>query len=112
MDSRVIGGRYELDPLFRCRGGMGEVRFGVDKRLVRSVAVKSIRVDRLPDGKSGRELIQRFVRESRITARLEHPGVPAVHDCGTHGDQLYLVMQRVEGCPVSTLLDETEVPVA
>lgn len=92
---------------------MGEVWFGFDKRLDRKVAIKFIRIDKLPDGKPDTMLTQRFVRESRITARLEHPGVPSVYDCGTVGDDLYLVMQLIDGCPVSALLDEVgHVPVA
>ncbi|MEV4833392.1 protein kinase [Nonomuraea sp. NPDC049486] len=87
---------------------MGEVWFGYDKRLDRPVAIKFIRVDRLSGGAPDSELTKRFVRESRTTARLEHPGVPAVYDCGTEGDNLYLVMQLVKGSPVSYLLDEVE----
>ncbi|GAA4188228.1 serine/threonine protein kinase PkaE [Streptosporangium oxazolinicum] len=108
----IIGGRYELDPLSRRSGGMGEVWFGYDKRLDRQIAIKFIKADRFPDGRRDEELARRFVRESRITARLEHPGVPTIYDCGPHGDDLYMVMQLVRGCSVSTLLDETEVPVA
>ncbi|MFI7445838.1 serine/threonine-protein kinase [Nonomuraea indica] len=111
MTRQTIGGRYELDPLSRRGGGMGEVWFGFDKRLDRPIAIKFIRVDRLPDGKPDNELAQRFVRESRITARLEHPGVPAVYDCGTHQDNLYLVMQQIPGVSVQTLIDETEIPI-
>jgi len=107
----VIAGRYELDPNSRRRGGMGEVWFGYDKRLDRPVAIKFIRSDSLPEDHRT-ELIKRFVRESRITARLEHPGVPAVYDCGTDGDDLYLVMQRVKGSPLTHLVEEIEqVPV-
>jgi hypothetical protein len=91
---------------------MGEIWFGYDKRLDRRIAMKFIRVDRLPDGKPDAELVQRFVRESRITARLEHPGVPAVYDCGTRGDDLYLVMQLIDGCSIADLLAEIDrVPV-
>ncbi|MEV0419113.1 serine/threonine-protein kinase [Streptosporangium canum] len=107
----TIGDRYELDPVSRRSGGMGEVWFGYDNRLDRPVAVKFIRIDRQSDGRPDDELTKRFVRESRITARLEHPGVPTVYDCGSHGDDLYLVMQLINGCPVSSLLDETEVPI-
>ncbi|MFD9946731.1 protein kinase [Nonomuraea sp. NPDC059023] len=112
MNRRTIGGRYELDPLSRQGGGMGEVWFGYDKKLDRAVAVKFIRIDRLPDGKADREATDRFVRESRITARLAHPGVPAVYDCGTQDEDLYLVMEQIKGCSVTSLIDETEVPVA
>ncbi|RVX42767.1 serine/threonine protein kinase [Nonomuraea polychroma] len=112
MDTRTIDGRYSLDPASRRGGGMGEVWFGWDTRLDRPIAIKFIRLDRLPDGKPDKELNERFVRESRITARLEHPGVPTVYDCGTHGESLYLVMQLIDGCPVNSLVDETEIPVA
>ncbi len=92
---------------------MGEVWFGYDKRLDRPIAIKFIRVDRSAGGRPDPELTQRFVRESRITARMEHPGVPTVYDCGTDGDDLYLVMQLIDGCSVGDLLAETEtVPVA
>ncbi|WP_405084912.1 protein kinase domain-containing protein [Microbispora sp. NBC_01389] len=108
MRAKIIGGRYELDLNSRRRGGMGEVWFGYDKRLDRPIAIKFIRVDRLADGRPDDELTRRFVRESRITASLEHPGVPAVYDCGTDGDDLYLVMQLVRGAPLNDLLDEVE----
>ncbi|MEU8172221.1 serine/threonine-protein kinase [Microbispora hainanensis] len=109
---KIIGGRYELDPNSRRKGGMGEVWFGYDKRLDRPIAIKFIRVDRLPDGMPDDELTKRFVRESRITARLEHPGVPAVYDCGTDGDDLYLVMQLIDGNPLTDLIAEVDrVPV-
>ncbi|MEV4799309.1 serine/threonine-protein kinase [Nonomuraea sp. NPDC049421] len=93
----VIDKRYALDPESCRKGGMGEIWTGYDKRLDRSVAVKIIRVDRLSEGQPKRELIRRFVREARATARLEHPGVPAVYDCGTWGEDLYMVLQLVNG---------------
>lgn len=113
MPRRTIDGRYELDPTSRRRGGMGEVWFGYDKRLDRRIAIKFIRIDQTADGRPDPELTRRFVRESRITARMAHPGVPIVYDCGTHGGELYLVMQLIEGCSVSDLIAEVErIPVA
>lgn len=100
----VIVGRYELEqPL--ARGGMGEVWVGRDIKLDREIAVKFIR---FPDGKPDEELVRRFVRESRITARLQHPGVPAVFDVGTHEGRPFLVMQRIGGISVSDLIAEHE----
>lgn len=96
----VINSRYELDELPLARGGMGEVWTGRDIKLEREVAVKFIR---FPDGQPDQELVRRFVRESRITARLEHPGVPAVYDVGTHESRPYLVMQRIHGISVADL---------
>lgn len=101
----VIAGRYELEDLPIGRGGMGEVWGGYDQRLDRKVAVKFIR---FPDGQPDPELVRRFVRESRITARLEHPGVPIVYDAGTHEDDLYLVMQLIHGLTVADLVAEHE----
>ncbi len=105
----VIAGRYELDEFPIARGGMGEVWGGYDQRLGRRVAVKFIR---FPDGSPDEELIRRFHRESRITARLQHPGVPAVYDAdaieepGPRKGQLYIVMQLVEGISVADLIAE------
>jgi serine/threonine protein kinase len=99
----VIKDRYELDRMPLAHGGMGEVWTGRDTRLDREIAVKFIR---FPDGLHDEELVRRFVRESRITARLEHPGVPAVYDVGTHDGRPYLVMQRIHGISVADLIAE------
>ncbi|WP_256370981.1 serine/threonine-protein kinase [Micromonospora sp. KC207] len=101
----LVNGRYELDELPIGRGGMGEVWFGHDTKLDRPVAVKFIRS---PGGEPDRDYIRRFVRESRITARLEHPGVPAVYDVGTHEGRPYLVMQRINGISVADLVAEQD----
>ncbi|AXH94696.1 serine/threonine protein kinase [Micromonospora aurantiaca] len=82
---------------------MGEVWGGRDIKLDREVAVKFIR---FPEGTPDKDLIRRFVRESRITARLEHPGVPAIYDVGTHDERPYLVMQRIRGISVADLIAE------
>ncbi|UOE22106.1 serine/threonine protein kinase [Thermobifida halotolerans] len=88
---------------------MGEVWEGHDTRLDREVAVKFLR---FPSGVHDEQLVRRFVRESRITARLQHPGVPAVFDVGTHQRRPFLVMQRIHGIGVSDLIAEhDELPV-
>jgi len=100
---RVLNDRYELDELPIGKGGMGEVWFGRDVKLGRPVAVKLIR---FPDDQRDDELVRRFVRESRITARLEHPGVPAVYDVGTHEGRPFIVMQRIVGISCADLIAE------
>jgi len=100
---RVISRRYELEELPIARGGMGEVWVGRDVKLEREIAVKFLR---FPDGTPDTELVRRFVRESRITARLEHPGIPAVYDVGTEDGTPYLVMQRIRGSTVADLVAE------
>jgi len=100
---RILNGRYELDEMPIGKGGMGEVWVGRDVKLEREVAVKLIR---FPDDVPDEELVKRFVRESRVTARLEHPGVPAVFDVGTHDGRPFMVMQRIHGISVADLIAE------
>ena len=101
----VIAGRYEVvQPIGQ--GGMGEVWAAYDQRLDRRVAVKLLRGDRLPPGTRSERLTERFLREARVTARLEHPGVPTVFDAGAHGEDLFLVMQLLPGVNLSDLIAE------
>lgn len=108
----TLANRYELtSPIGR--GGMGEVWAAFDKRLDRKVAVKLLRAQVLPPGVNRQGLAARFVRESRMTARVEHPGVPAVFDAGADGDRLYLVMQLVPGTDLADFLAErSPLPIA
>jgi serine/threonine protein kinase len=105
--ARVVGERYELiRPVGR--GGMGEVWAARDLRLDRRVAVKLLRPNALPPGVDQEVLISRFEREARLTARLEHPGVPAVHDTGSDSGDLYLVMQLIDGADLADFQAENE----
>ncbi|GAB3997479.1 serine/threonine protein kinase PkaE [Glycomyces albus] len=108
--TRVIGGRYELARPVGS-GGMGRVWQGVDGRLDREVAVKVVRADLL-DGPDREEVIGRFRREARVTARIAHPGVPAIFDAGLEADtdELYLVMEYLPGLSLRDLLDEAASP--
>ena len=88
----VPGGRYELGDEVGA-GGMGVVYRARDRMLDREVAVKVLRPDL-----SGAEVAARLVREARILARLEHPGVVPVHDAGTLADgRGFYVMKLVRG---------------
>ncbi|MEU4712088.1 serine/threonine-protein kinase [Micromonospora purpureochromogenes] len=101
-----IGDRYELTyPIGR--GGMGQVWAGFDERLDRPVAVKFLRQMEVPEDER-ETAVKRFRREARATARLDHPGVPVVHDLGEHGDDLYIVMQLVRGYVLADLIAEQE----
>ena len=98
------GGRYELESLPLPGGAMGEVWPGHDVKLDREIVVKFIR---LPRGTPDEDhLRRRFRRESRITARLTHPGVPAVYDVGVEDGRPFIVMQRVHGISVADLIAE------
>jgi non-specific serine/threonine protein kinase len=98
----LIADRYELDDLPLGQGGMAAVHGGQDLHLGRRVAVKFLH---LPGGQDD-ELEQRFVREARIVARLEHPGAPVLYDFGMFERRLYQVMQFIEGVTVADLVSE------
>ncbi|MGW6983631.1 protein kinase domain-containing protein [Streptomyces sp. NPDC054932] len=77
---------------------MGQVWTAYDQRLDRRVAVKLLRPDKVAGpGTVAEELRRRFVRECRVTAQVDHPGLVTVHDAGSDGDELFLVMGYVEG---------------
>ena len=95
-----LSGRYVLEALLGY-GGMGEVWCGVDEYLGRPVAVKVLR-DHLADP----ELAERFRREARIAARLQHPGITVVHDVGSDNGQLFIVMELLHGRDLAAMLAE------
>ncbi len=80
------------------RGGMGEVWLAEDLRLGCAVALKVIhaRLAAHPN------LVERFLREARLTARLQHPGVVPIHELSALPDgRPYYTMLRVQGRPLS-----------
>ncbi|WTL28892.1 serine/threonine protein kinase [Streptomyces sp. NBC_01498] len=79
------------------QGGMGQVWTAYDQRLGRRVAVKLLRPDKVAAEAGAEDMRRRFVRECRVTAQVNHPGLVTVHDAGSDGDDLYLIMQYVEG---------------
>ena len=86
------GTRYEIHELLG-RGGMGAVYRATDTTLGRDVALKVLTVS----GDSP-DIAARLAQEARVLARLEHPGIVAVHDAGTLGDgRPYYVMRLVNG---------------
>ncbi len=101
---RVVASRYELSTLLG-QGGMGQVWTAYDQRLDRRVAVKLLRPDKVA-GAEADELRRRFVRECRVTAQVDHPGLVTVHDAGSEGEELFLVMQYVDGADLSDHLAE------
>lgn len=107
-DTKLIQSRYRLLDLIG-RGGMGEVWRARDESLGRLVAVKCLK-PMVPqhDQASTRILRERFRREARVAASLQHRGVTVVHDFGEHDGVLYLVMELLEGHNLSQLLEENQ----
>ncbi|MGW6200180.1 Stk1 family PASTA domain-containing Ser/Thr kinase [Kribbella sp. NPDC055110] len=106
--ARLVGGRYEEgEPLGR--GGMAEVRRGLDNRLGRSVAIKRLRVDLASDA----TFQARFRREAQSAASLNHPTIVSVYDTGEEPDPNgsgvtipYIVMELVTGKTLRDLIRE------
>ncbi|MEU1125615.1 tetratricopeptide repeat protein [Streptomyces sp. NPDC005899] len=107
-DTRLIQSRYHLLDLIG-RGGMGEVWRARDESLGRHVAVKCLKpVGPQHDKAFTRVLRERFRREARVAAALQHRGVTVVHDFGESDGVLYLVMELLEGRNLSQLLEDNE----
>src|SRR5690242_16924956 len=106
--ARLVGGRYEEgEPLGR--GGMAEVRRGIDNRLGRAVAIKRLRVDLASDS----TFQARFRREAQSAASLNHPTIVSVYDTGEEPDPNgsgitipYIVMELVTGKTLRDLIRE------
>src|SRR6266853_1484295 len=88
----LAGTRYRLLERL-ARGGMGVVYAAEDGKLRRRVALKVLDVP----GTDG-DLANRLIREARVLAALEHPGIVPVHDVGTLADgRVFYTMKFVEG---------------
>lgn len=83
------------------RGGMGAVYKALQRDLDRFVAVKVLR----PDLAGEPVLADRFVREARNLAKLDHPHIVKIHDFGRSDDLVWLVMEHVDGSTVRELID-------
>ena len=105
-DFPPLAGRCRIEGEI-ARGGMGVVLRAVDPFFGRHLAVKVLqaRADERPD------LARRFLDEARLTGRLQHPGIPPVHDQGTLDDgRPYFTMKLIQGRTLEALLKERSSP--
>jgi predicted Ser/Thr protein kinase len=82
-------GRYELRERI-AHGGMGVLYLAYDPVTEREVALKVLRVD-------SDDLRERFLREARLAARLQHPNIVTIYDVGAHEDQPFIAMEFIAG---------------
>lgn len=94
----VIGG-YRIEKQIG-QGGMSRIYLATQLSLERRVAVKLLPPYLLDDAK----LINRFLKEARALAQLEHPNIVQILDLGRARNQFYMVMQFIDGQPVSEIL--------
>ncbi len=83
------------------RGGMADVWSARDRKLNRTVAIKTIARDL---GVPESEPLALFRREAQMIARLEHPNILPIYDFGDFDGQLYIVMRYVTGGSLETLI--------
>jgi len=98
---RLLSGRYLLQERI-ANGGMASVWRARDEVLARTVAVKLLH-DHLAADPDFRE---RFRREAISAARLSHPFIVGIFDSGVDGDQVFLVMEFVEGVTLRDVIIE------
>ena len=92
MEERVLGGRYRL-VRHLARGGMAEVYVAEDQLLNRTVAVKVL----FPELAHDEAFVERFRREARAAASLNHHNIVSVYDFGEDEGSWFIVMEYVEG---------------
>src|SRR5215831_1753146 len=99
-------GSYEITSLLG-KGGMGEVYKAYDKRLDRTVAIKVLPAHVAHDPESR----ERFQREARAVAALNHPNICTLHDFGSQGGIDFLVMEYLEGETMAARLVKGPLPI-
>ena len=92
---------YRIERLLG-RGGMGRVYLAEDTRLGRKVALKLLD----PDLAEDERFRERFARESRLAASLDHPNVVPIYEAGDQEDVLLIAMRYVEGTDLARLIEE------
>ena len=102
MTGQVLG-HYRLDAPLGA-GGMGTVYRAYDTRLERVVAIKLL----IPS--AGASESDSVLREARLASALNHPHICAVYEVGEAGGQAFIVMEHVEGQPLSSLIAPRGLP--
>src|SRR5271155_5576893 len=100
---RIYSGRYELTHLI-ARGGMAQVYRAMDRQLERPVALKVL----FPELSVDRTFVERFRREAQAAANLSHPNIVPVFDWGEDDGSYFIVMEYVEGRPLSAVLRDPQ----
>ena len=96
---------YRLETLVG-RGGMGVVYRAYDLALERPVALKIL----APELAEDERFRERFLRESRLAASIDHPNIVPVYDAGEVAGELYIAMRYVDGAELKQLLADGPLP--
>ena len=96
-------GHYAVGELIGA-GGMGRVYLGRDNRLGRAVAIKILPATFVEDS----ALLERFRREARVLASLNHPNIATIHGLEEVGEVKALVLELVEGGTLEERITDTD----
>jgi serine/threonine-protein kinase len=92
-------GRYRVESVVG-RGGMGVVVRATDVELGRVAALKFL----APELRDVPEMRERFLREPRLAAAIEHPNIVPIHDAGVIDGTPYVAMRAIPGADLATIL--------
>lgn len=105
-------GRYEIVRILGT-GAMGVVYEGIDTKLNRRVAIKTIHKNALIDPEQAADYSTRFMREAQSVARLNHSNIVTVYDFGEEDEVAYFVMEFIQGSELKSFFDkETNFPLS
>src|SRR5262245_16736228 len=90
-------GKYEILGEIS-RGGMGIIYKGYQRELGRHVAIKVVN----PQLAEHQEFVERFFREAKALAKLNHPNIVQVYDADRDGGTVFMVMELIEGKTLRT----------
>ena len=99
--SKLLAGRYELIEKIG-EGGMAVVYKAKCRLLNRYVAIKILR----PEFTKDAQFVENFKRESQSAAGLQHQNIVSVYDVGKEGNIHFIVMELIDGRPLSDIIDE------
>jgi eukaryotic-like serine/threonine-protein kinase len=98
----IIEGKYEILKKIG-KGGMSEVYLAMDMHLNKQWAVKEI--NKYTKDKDSEIVVHSLIAEANLMKKLDHPSLPRIVDIIDKGDTLYVIMDYIEGEPLSKVLN-------